>query len=260
MKDRSPRREANAGAVLSDIVAEARRILQAAARNSTPLRLVGGLAIRMHGPDVPHPALERAYKDIDLVTSRGADREASDLLVSIGYEANHSFNTLNTGRRGLFYDRQHGRQLDLFIGTFEMCHKIPIARRLDLDSVTVPLAELLLTKLQIVHLNDKDLKDTVALLLEHEVGDDDAETVNASYIAQLCARDWGLWRTCTLNIERASLLIEAINVSAAERTLIRERLRTLGTHLEAEPKSGRWKLRARIGDRLRWYEEPEEVA
>ena len=253
-------REAASDGLLADIAAEARRIVQAAARSSIPLRLIGGLAIRLHGPDVPHPALARDYKDIDLVTSRAADRQASDLLVSIGYEANPSFNTLNTGRRGLFYDRRNGRQLDLFVDTFEMCHKIPIAARLELDPVTVPLAELLLTKLQIVRLNDKDLKDTVALLLEHEISDGDVDTVNASYIANLCARDWGLWRTCTLSIERAGAMLERFDVSVEERTLVRERLGVLGSRIEAEPKSQRWKLRSRIGERIRWYLEPEEVA
>jgi hypothetical protein len=253
-------REAAADGLLADIAAEARRIVQAAGRSSIPLRLIGGLAIRLHGPDVPHPGLARDYKDIDLVTSRAADRKASDLLVSIGYEANPSFNTLNTGRRGLFYDRRNGRQIDLFVDTFEMCHKIPIAARLELDPVTVPLAELLLTKLQIVRLNDKDLKDTVALLLEHEISDGDVNTVNASYIAKLCARDWGLWRTCNLSIERAGTMLERFDVSAEERTLVRERLDVLGSRIEAEPKSQRWKLRNRIGDRIRWYQEPEEVA
>jgi len=167
---------------------------------------------------------------------------------------------LNTGSLGLFYHRRNGRQLDLFVDTFEMCHKIPIAARLELDPVTVPLAELLLTKLQIVRLNDKDLKDTVALLLEHEISDGDVDTVNASYIANLCARDWGLWRTCTLSIERAGAMLERLDVSVEERTLVRERLGVLGSRIEAEPKSQRWKLRSRIGERIRWYQEPEEVA
>ncbi len=253
-------REGAADGLLADIAAEARRIVQAAARSSIPLRLIGGLAIRLHGPDVPHAALARDYKDIDLVTSRAADRQASDLLVSLGYDANPSFNTLNTGRRGLFYDRRNGRQIDLFVDTFEMCHKIPIAARLELDPMTVPLAELLLTKLQIVRLNDKDLKDTVALLLEHEISDGDVDTVNASYIANLCARDWGLWRTCTLSIESAGAMLERFDVSVEERTLVRQRLGILGSRIEAEPKSQRWKLRSRIGERMRWYQEPEEVA
>jgi hypothetical protein len=253
-------REAASNAILADIAAEARRIVQAADKSSIPLRLIGGLAVRLHGPDVPHPGLARAYKDIDLVTSRSADRKAANLLVSIGYEANPSFNTLNTGRRGLFYDRRNGRQLDLFVDTFEMCHKIPIAARLEVDPVTVPLAELLLTKLQIVRLNDKDLKDTVALVLEHQIGDGDVDTVNASYIAKLCARDWGLWRTCKLSIERAGTMLDSLDLSAEESIVVRERLAVLDQRLEAEPKSQRWKLRDRIGDRIRWYQEPEEVA
>jgi hypothetical protein len=213
----------------------------------------------MHGPESPHPALARAYNDIDLVTNARADRAVSELLVSLGYEVNRTFNTLNSGRRGLFYDRANERRLDLFVGAFEMCHKIPIADRLDLDPMTVPLAELLLTKLQIVHLNNKDLKDTVALLLEHAVGEGDQDMVNVSYVSQMCANDWGLWRTCTLNINRVGEMLNDLQIGARETSLVRERLSILEVRLQAEPKSLRWRLRARVGDRVSWYMEPEEL-
>jgi hypothetical protein len=244
---------------LADILGEAQRILERARARRLPIRLVGGLAIRLHASGSPRPALEREFKDIDLVTERGKSRDASEFIASLGYAADHPFNTMNAGRRGLFYDVDHGRQLDLFVGTLEMCHRVPIADRFHADPDTVPLAELLLTKLQIVQLNEKDLSDIIALVIDHEVGAHDVDTVNAEYVAKLCSDDWGLWRTCKLNIERAQAGLDRFALSPEERRLLGERLEALERHIDEAPKSRRWKLRDRIGDRVRWYEEPEEV-
>ena len=100
----------------------------------------------------------------------------------------------------LFHDNEHGRQVDVFVGAFRMCHEIPLSDRVRPGSDTVPLAELLLTKLQIIELNEKDIRDTVLLLHGHEVADQDDDAVNGARIAELCAADWGLWRTITANL------------------------------------------------------------
>lgn len=141
-------------------------------------------------------AITSERQDIDLVCVRDATHSTSQLLGELGYQENHRFGTLNAGRRALYYDPQNQRKLDLFVGEFEMCHSIPITDRLQLDPTTIPLAELMLTKLQIVQLNGKDVRDIVALLLDHEVADHDDDSINAQYIAKLCSDDWGLWRTC----------------------------------------------------------------
>jgi Uncharacterised nucleotidyltransferase len=244
---------------LPDIISEARRILDSANANSLPLRLVGGVAIRFHAAGTPHPGLERQYKDIDLVTVRASAKKVSELLTSLGYVPHHTFNTMNRSR-ALFYDVPHSRQVDVFIDTFAMCHKIPISTRLDVDRPTVPLAELLLTKLQIIELNEKDLIDILALLVDHDVGPHDDDTVNASYIAKLCADDWGLWRTCKLNIARARAGVDGFGLSQEDREIVLDRLERLWRESDGVSKSRRWKLRDRVGDRVRWYEEPEEVA
>jgi hypothetical protein len=243
----------------ADIVEEARRVLALANERSLPVRLIGGLAIRLHLNN-RHGSLQRELKDLDLVTTRKRERDVGRFFVEIGYAPDSSFNALNSGRRGLFHDHRHKRQLDLFVGTFRMCHEIPIADRLDLEPETIPLAELLLTKLQVVHLNQKDLSDILALVLEHDVTETDHESINARLIAKLCADDWGLWRTCKLTLERVQHGIEAFDLSPSERELVSSRLRRLWERIELEPKSRRWRLRDRVGDRMRWYEEPEEVA
>src|SRR5260221_2569341 len=128
----------------SDIIAEANRLLAAAREADVPVRLIGGLAIRLHIPSGQMPVIEREYKDIDLVTLKGKSRVASDFLLSMGYEADRLFNATNGARRLLFYDPPNKRQVDVFVGSFEMCHDIPITERIGLATHGIPLAELLL--------------------------------------------------------------------------------------------------------------------
>lgn len=140
-----------------------------------------------------------------------------------------------------------------------MCHTLPIAERLDVVPLTLPAADLLLTKLQIVRLNEKDRNDAYALLLALEVGTTDDGAINAAWVARLCARDWGLYRTLQLNLEKLREGLSGAPLSDAERDLITQRLAAVETAMEDEPKGSKWKLRARVGDKVRWYEDPEEV-
>ena len=140
-----------------------------------------------------------------------------------------------------------------------MCHVIPVAKRLALDPMTVPLAELLLTKLQVVALNEKDQRDIVNLLHAHPLSDDDAAGINAHYVAGLLAGDWGLWRTSTLNVERVRSGLARYGLAPEQEEIVRTRLDDLRSRIDEEPKRTRWKVRARMGERVKWYEEPEEV-
>jgi len=246
-------------APLAEIADEAHRILAAAEQADVPLRLIGGLAVLFHS-DPLHPALERPYKDIDLATVKGQSRKVGDLMASLGYEPAKEFNALNGNRRLLFYDVPNERQVDVFVGTFEMCHVIPISDRIAIEEKTIPLAELLLTKMQVVELNEKDLTDIVALLHHHEVADHDDDAVNAGEVARLTADDWGLWRTTQMNIDRVRERAGTVGLSDEEHRQVMERLDALSAAIDAAPKSRGWRLRDRIGDRKRWYENPDEVA
>jgi hypothetical protein len=140
-----------------------------------------------------------------------------------------------------------------------MCHEIPLGDRLTLEPRTVPLAELMLTKLQIIELNEKDVRDTVLLLAGHDVDERDGDAVNAARIAELCGDDWGLWRTITGNLEDCRTRVEAYDVDGGTRTAVTERIGQILERIEAEPKSRGWKRRAKVGERKRWYDLPEEV-
>jgi hypothetical protein len=242
----------------ADIAAEAERLIVTAEPLDLPLRLIGGLAVKVHcSREIA--SLEREAKDIDLVTLRGRGKAVVELLPELGYVENVTFNTMNSGRRALFYDPPHERQLDVFVGSFEMCHAIPMTERILLEDRTLPLAELLLTKLQIYELNDKDQRDILRLLIEHDVGDGDREQINAPHVAALCAADWGLWRTCKLNVERTLAALGDFDLEAELQDAVRDRLGRLWEWIQVEPKPTQWRMRNRVGDRRRWYQQPDEV-
>ena len=253
-----PPQETAPPAPLADPVAEARRTLAAASDVGVPLKAIGGVGIRLRANGAFPAGLERAYGDIDLVTGKGRNAEVAVLLAGLGYVPDQRFNALHGARRMIFHDEANGRHLDVFVGAFEMCHTLPLAERLTLEPLTVPAADLLLTKLQIVQLNRKDISDALALVLVEPVQTDGDDGINAGTIARLCATDWGLWRTCRQSIERLQAEAGSFGLDAPDVASIRERLRQLWARVEAEPKSSKWRLRDRIGDRKRWYEEPEE--
>lgn len=250
---------ANGRLIEPDVFDEAVRLLSAAERASVQVRVLGGIAIALHAGELLHPAFRRAIGDIDLVTPKGEGRKVADFLTDQGYTPNKTFNAMHGARRLLFYDEPNDRQLDVFVGTFEMCHQLPLSDRLELERQTLPLAELVMTKLQIVKLNRKDAFDLYSLLLTHEVADGDSETINSAWIAELCSRDWGLYRTLQLNLARLRADLNVPGLEPAELETIDRRIRALEEAIERAPKSTKWRMRARVGDRVRWYEDPEEV-
>ncbi len=246
--------------ILPDAQEEARRIVAEAAEQKLTLRLLGGLAIRLHSPSATHRSLARTYPDLDFAFAEKRAYKVEELMSKLGYEPNKTFNLLNGDHRLLFYDEANARQVDVFVGQFHMCHSIPFAaQRLPLDPLTLPLAELLLTKMQIVQMNEKDVRDLCALLLDHPFGEGDAEMFNLPYLAKLCADDWGLWKTVGGSIKKVRDFCDAYELEAGQKLTLIERLGVLHKALDEIPKSLKWKARDKIGERMQWYELPEEV-
>ena len=245
--------------IRSDMAEEAVRVAEAADREGLALRLLGGVAIKLRAKDGLHPAFEREYADLDWITSRGASAKAQRFFESLGYTPHVRFNAIHGRERLLFFDEQHDRQVDVLIGVFRMSHEIRFGERLTLEPLTVPLAELLLTKLQVVQLNEKDVRDALALLHDHPVEDEDGDAVNGAYIARLCASDWGLWRTFTANLDALDGHLERYDLPDESKERITKRIQELQERVEQEPKTFGWKMRSKIGERKRWYELPEEV-
>jgi hypothetical protein len=247
-------------AIMPDVVEEAERLLETAESRGLPLRVLGGVAIRMRAPAELPGALRRSYADADFLTSKAASSRAQQFFREEGYEPQVAFNALHGRERLLFFDNGNDRQVDVFVGSFEMSHKVPVAERMGLEPRTLPLAELLITKLQIAELNEKDLRDALALFHGHTVNEGDGDSINAARVAELCATDWGLWRTLTGNLAICREHLPRYELPQEDQARIAKGIDDLLERMEREPKSRGWKLRAKIGERKRWYTTPEEVA
>ncbi len=238
---------------------EGRDMLAAAAEAGLAVRLLGGLGIRLLLGDAYPAALDRRYGDLDVVTGKRDARGLERLLADRGWAPAKEFNALNGGRRLLFHDPLGPAQVDVFVGAFEMCHALPLADALDRPGPTLPATELLMTKLQIVSLNAKDRNDCYALLLACPVAAGDHRGLEPDRLAALTAADWGLHHTFERNFERLRAGLEDAPLDAEQGRLVLARVGELEAAMEAAEKTRGWRRRARVGERKRWYEEPEEV-
>jgi hypothetical protein len=259
---------------LEDPLAEALRIVDAANARGLLLRLMGGMAVRAHAPDWTHRTRRREV-DLDFAT-RGKDRAAVyKLLEGEGYTPDKRHNAMFGGQQGWFVDVARNRPVDVLVDKLEMCHRIEFDGRLERSSPTLPVADLLLSKLQIVKLNKKDLLDALILLAEHPLGADDGAadsrtgqgTISLPRILAHTSNDWGWWRTVTGNLDKLDAYLatdlqpEDLDVGDGRRARLdpREQIRGLRAAIDEAPKSTKWKLRARVGEKMTWYQEPEEV-
>ncbi len=257
----APNATSGGALTLEDGPAEAQRLIDAGTARGVVLRLLGGVAVRLRCPHATHRSLTRTYADLDFVTPKKQSRAVRDVLTAAGYVADRRFNALHGERRLLLFDEARGRQVDIFLSTFEMCHKLPLEKRLTLHPYTLSPADLLLTKLQIVQLNAKDLQDILALLLDfppitHSVRPGDE--LDVATIAELCARDWGWYTSVNDSLDQAAAAAQSL-LGVDDAETVAQRIATLKQQLVDAPKSLPWRSRALVGRRMAWYELPEEV-
>lgn len=241
---------------------ELKRILNASEAAGVTLRVIGSLAFQMHCPNFGYlqSALGRAYTDIDFASYRRQAREVKDLMGRLGYLEEREVFIVSEGDRAIFNHPTNDLHVDVFFDKLDFSHTISWNDRLDVDKPTIPLAELLLEKMQIFQINEKDIIDTIMLLLEHPLGDTDDEVINISRVAQLLAKDWGLWRTTTMNLNKVRQMTDHYpQLSQEHKEVVVAQIEKVLARIEAEPKSTGWKLRARVGDRVKWYKDVDEV-
>jgi hypothetical protein len=250
---------------LADVVQEAERVVAGLGSRGVAVRLLGGVgvAVHRHGP-VP-ATLTRSFADIDLVVGRKGGHGIADGLAGLGYTPNDRFNAVHGARRLLFYDQRNARQMDVFVGEFAMCHRLDLSERLDRHALALAPADLLLTKLQIVEINSKDVVDAVRLILGHEVRGPDlaaepgqADVLSLDRLAAVTRADWGWHTTFGDNLSKVGDAVPDLLDQAAAAT-VRARIESVAAALEAAPKTARWKARSLLGRRAPWYELPEEV-
>ena len=241
---------------------ELKRILNASDQAGLMLRVIGSLAFQMHCSQYGHlqEAMGRAYTDIDFAAYRKQSREIKELMSGLGYAEDREVFVVSEGDRSIFSSSNSSLHVDVFYDKLDFSHEISWQGRLEVDRPTIPLAELLLEKMQIVKINEKDIIDTIMLLMEHPLGAKDEEMINIDRVAQLCAKDWGLWRTTTMNLDKVSKLAQGYpQLSGEQKTHIKRQVNSVMARIEEEPKTLAWRLRARVGDRVKWYKEVDEV-
>jgi hypothetical protein len=259
---------------LQDPLAESLRVVAAADREGLVVRLMGGMAIRAHAPDWP-ARTRRVEVDLDFAT-RARDRGAFyELLALEGYTPDKRHNTLFGGKQAYFVDVARNRPVDVLVDTLEMCHRIDFGDRLTVSTPTLPLAELLLSKLQVVKINRKDVLDALVLLAEHPLGPDDGapdsslglSSINVPRILSITSSDWGWWRTVAGNLDKLDQFL-AVELQPDDLDLANGReilfdpgaqIAALRKAIDDAPKSTKWRLRAKVGERAIWYREPEEM-
>ena len=243
------------------MVAAGRGLVATAATASIPVRLIGGVAIWVRASPAARAALGRDYPDIDLVAHKRQSRALRTVLEDGGYQPERVFNATHGARRLLYHSPDGRWQVDVFLDTFEMSHTLDLGARLDTEPETLPATELLLTKLQIAEVNAKDISDTAMLLWDHEPvpGADGPQRLNLAQLARVCGADWGLYTTVTDNLAACSSQLGQLVADESARATIQERIEIIRKGLDAAPKSLAWRMRAKVGRRVRWYELPEEV-
>jgi len=242
-------------------IEEAVRICETAAGEGITVRLAGGLAIQYLTPGFPPRGGDR--QDLDLATLSSDRRPLAQFLAGRGYVADKTFNALYGHKQLYFQSADTGRSLDVLVDRLHMCHTVEFAARLRRMPVTLDLADLLLTKLQIVELNEKDAQDVLYLCSAYPVRDgDEPGTIGLDRIRPIIGNDWGWWRTVTLNLDRITSLAsgdgQGLVPAGGEHDAVGQ-LAMLAKAIDAAPKSLRWKARAKVGERVRWYEVPEET-
>jgi hypothetical protein len=240
----------------ADATVEARELVDAASARGLVLRVLGGVAVRLLCPNVP-PRV-RDGQDVDVATNAASRRALTDLFTERGYVPDKNFNALYGNKQLYFTDPENGRAVDVIVDKLEMSHTLELATRLTRMPYTLDPLDLLLTKLQIVELNEKDVTDCLSLLVTFPLADsEEPGTMDLRVFRELVGDDWGWWRTITANLEKLRALASAAPAGTYDPAA---QLDTLARAAEEAPKSRRWKLRARVGDRVRWYELPEETA
>jgi hypothetical protein len=237
---------------------EAVRVVAAGAEKGVTLRIIGALAFHQHCPQFSwiQAKLNRVYTDIDFAGYGSQNKKIRELFVALGYNEDLEINAFHADAGRLIFNHPEKRlHVDVFMDRLDFCHPIPWKGRLEVDTLTIPLAELLLEKMQIVKINEKDIIDTIMLLREHEVSNDDDDHINGERVADLCAGEWGLWRTTSMNLEKVVGFLPHYDLPGGDRAIVIERVAVLKRLIDDYPKGTKWKLRARVGDKKKWYRE-----
>ena len=229
-------------------------ILEKARKENVNLKLIGGLAIACMAKE-GSKKFRREYKDLDFFGLNSSKKGITEIFKDSDMKPNTTFNALHGATRLIYFDNELLCSVDVLIDEFKMCHAINLKDRMLPSYYTIPPSDLLLTKMQTVKTTENDLKDIAALLSDFGVGKRDTEgELDGCRIARLLSEDWGFYTTFEHNVRQ--LLTYVSSRSDCEVPICR--IKAIWDMIESAPKSFKWKMRAKVGEKVKWYEEPEE--
>lgn len=249
-------------------VGEARRLAEKANEAGITLRILGALAVRIHSPEFAglHQSLGRLsgateFTDIDVMTYGEFQDKLEPFFKSVGFNPEPRIRRTPSiwAYRQMYLEPKGQFHVDVFFDKLEMSHTIDFRGRLEVDYPTISLADILLEKMQIHHINEKDVKDSIVLMRAHDLGETDKESINQIYVAKLLAADWGFYHTVSNNLTKTKLLLQDYDVPQVDQEDVISKIDRLLTRIESEPKTSKFKMRARIGEKKKWYTDVDET-
>lgn len=229
------------------------------------LRILGHLAIRHH-TQTHRELIDRLKRvpthDIDFMGYSKEQNEADRMFKELGYKPDPAvvFSQEYGIKRLIYHHPEVEIIAEIFLDELRMAHTLDFRHRLELDYPTISLVDLLLSKLQIQQITEKDIQDMIALLAEHDLGTGDREVIDIGYLLKLTKDDWGLYYTSKTNLDVVrEILVRYEVIDSSTRGNIEQKLDEIDQRMESEPKSMKWKLRAKVGTRVKWYQDVWDV-
>ncbi|MGA8903887.1 MAG: hypothetical protein WB661_02630 [Candidatus Bathyarchaeia archaeon] len=242
---------------------EGPRLVREGSKRGLHIRLLGAIAFQHHCPKYNYltAKLHRQLSDVDFAGYNSERKTIDKMMRELGYADEPMVSALFGHQRMIWDNKSNGLHVDIFFDKLEMNHDIPFTGRLELEEMTIPLADMLLEKMQIVQINEKDIVDTIMLLREHTIGNSAApETIDGGYIAELLSNEWGFYHTFTTNLKNVEdRLILYPELTEEDRADVSKKIHELLSILDKQPKALAWKLRARVGAKTKWYKDVEDV-
>lgn len=258
-------------------LAEVKKIMNVARKNNVVIRLIGALAIKLHSIECGDlfKRLGRLgegkpnFSDIDFIGYSKQRMMIMKLFTGLGYFPDRYIVAFFGSKRLLYYHPQKYYHIDIFLDKLEFSHEVSFVNelgkgRLEIHDLTISLSDLVLEKLQIHQITEKDIKDLIILFQTHKLGGtDEAEIINAKYIAKVLATDWGFWYDATENLKKVVYFAERYHRDRLidEETLhgVNVKVSRLLEIINDEPKTKEWHKRARNGTNKKWYKDVEEL-
>jgi hypothetical protein len=245
------------------MIAEAKRIIVRAKQDDLHLRLLGAIAFQIQCPKFNFLSrkLNRILTDLDFAGYSKEGSKVALVMRELGYVDEPTVTAMFGQRRMIFDHPSNGLHADIFFDRLEMNHDVPFENRLDIEEMTIPLADLLLEKMQIVQINEKDVVDTIMFLREHEIGNGNLQsTIDVGYISKLLSSDWGFCYTVTTNLGKIKGQLDQFGeLTDEDRADISSKIDRVLDRIESQPKAFSWKVRAKVGAKTKWYRDVEEV-